>query len=495
MKPREALARLFPADAAGRLPLLTRREAAVFAAVAVASFHLAFCFRWAGFLIAVFAYCAFNLTRMWNVRVAVYGGLALGLLIYAPHLLFFWGIFGPPATVLWLVLPVWFVVFLVLARVWATRANRTFAIVMVPLVWLGVEYFRGELYYLRFSWLAPGYALSHRPPWLLTGLFGIYGTGLVLMLLAGLLGLVPRRARAAGGAAALALLAVMTNVPVGDGGEGGEVAGPLFVGVQVEDESPAEVAAHLETALAEFPDADLVVLPEYTFDHGIPDEVRRWCRARRRWLIVGTTEPLESEPRAFHNTACVVSPEGDVVFRQVKSVPVQFFNDGVPAERQDLWDSPWGRIGICICYDLSYSRVTDGLVARGAEVIIAPTMDVASWGRREHELHARVAPVRAAEYGVPVFRVASSGISQAVRSDGTIAARAPFPGQGELVAARLRMRRGSRPLDRFLWPVGLGACVASAAAWVVMLRRGRAFKSSKHPRITPGVEGQTAAGR
>jgi apolipoprotein N-acyltransferase len=464
----EALAKLFAVDAAKRLRLLTRREAAVYAAAALASFHLAFCFQWAGSLIAVFAYCAFNLARVSTVRAAVYGGLALGLLLYAPHLLFFWGIFGPPAIVLWLILPAWFVAFLLLARVWMTKGHRLLASAAVPLVWLGVEYFRGELYYLRFTWLAPGYALSHRPPWLLTGLFGVYGTGFLLMVIAGLLGLVPRRARIAAGSAALALLAATANLPAGDGVEASQVLGPLFVGVQVEDEDTTEVVARLGKALSGFPDADVLVLPEYTFDHGIPDEVRQWCRARRLWLIAGTTEPLESEPRAFHNTACVVSPEGGVVFRQVKSVPIQFFTDGLPAERQELWDSPWGKVGICICYDLSYARVTDGLVARGAEPIVVPTMDVASWGRHEHELHARVAPVRAAEYGVPVFRVASSGVSQAVRANGTIAARAPFPGVGEVMAARIILREGARPLDRFLWPVGLVVCVLSVVAWVFL---------------------------
>ena len=62
-------------------------------------------------------------------------------------------------------------------------------------------------------------------------------------------------------------------------------------------------------------------------------------------------------------------------------------------------------IGICICYDLSYRRVTDPLIRMGAQALIVPTMDVADWGRRQHELHARVAPVRAAEYGVPIFRL------------------------------------------------------------------------------------------
>jgi apolipoprotein N-acyltransferase len=78
-----------------------------------------------------------------------------------------------------------------------------------------------------------------------------------------------------------------------------------------------------------------------------------------------------------------------------------------------------------------------------------PTMDVEDWGRRQHELHARVAPIRAAEYGVPIFRVASSGISQLVDADGREQATAPMPGQGAIIAGKLELGdRGRVPMDR-----------------------------------------------
>jgi predicted amidohydrolase len=111
----------------------------------------------------------------------------------------------------------------------------------------------------------------------------------------------------------------------------------------------------------------------------------------------------------IYNTAFVIGTNGELVFRQGKSVPIQFFKDGLPAPDQKLWESPWGPLGLCVCYDLSYTRVTDKLARLGAKAIIVPTMDVADWGLRQHELHARVAPVRAAEYGIPIFRLASSG--------------------------------------------------------------------------------------
>jgi apolipoprotein N-acyltransferase len=121
-----------------------------------------------------------------------------------------------------------------------------------------------------------------------------------------------------------------------------------------------------------------------------------------------------------------------------------------------LWDSPWGRIGFCICYDLSYRRVTDRLVELGAQAIIVPTADEISWGERQHRLHTRVAPVRAAEYAVPIFRVAGSGISQSVDARGQVLATAPYPGQGETIDARLQLGApGHLPLDHWLAPLSV----------------------------------------
>jgi apolipoprotein N-acyltransferase len=84
-------------------------------------------------------------------------------------------------------------------------------------------------------------------------------------------------------------------------------------------------------------------------------------------------------------------------------------------------------------------------------------MDVDDWGRHQHELHSRVAPVRAAEYGIPIFRVASSGISQAVTGTGDVVAQTKIPGNGEIFSAQLRLpTRGFLPLDRYLAPICTG---------------------------------------
>ncbi len=234
----------------------------------------------------------------------------------------------------------------------------------------------------------------------------------------------------------------------------------------------------LDQALAKNTNAPIFVLSEYTLDGPVPDSLKNWCREHSRYLVVGGEDPAGTNN--YYNTAFVVGTNGDIVFKQAKSVPIQFFKDGLPAPEQKVWNSPWGKIGIGICYDLSYTRVTDELVRQGAQLLIVPTMDVEDWGRHQHELHSRVAPVRAAEYGIPIFRVASSGISQAVTGDGYVVAQTSIPGSGEIFSAQLRLpTHGRLPLDRWLAPfcvavTGIVTAVLLFLAW-----------KEKNPQITP----------
>jgi apolipoprotein N-acyltransferase len=191
--------------------------------------------------------------------------------------------------------------------------------------------------------------------------------------------------------------------------------------------------------------------------------------------VVGGKEPTGKDN--FYNSAFVVGTNGEVVFKQVKSVPIQFFHDGLPAPEQKVWDSPWGKIGICVCYDLSYTRVTDELVRQGAQMLIVPTMDVEEWGRHQHELHSRIAPTRAAEYGIPIFRVASSGISQAVNSHGVVVTQTAVPGNGVIFAADLRLpMSGGWPVDRYLAPLCVALTSLVTAALLILAGREGSFR-------------------
>ena len=419
---------------------------------AAAAFHLAYAFPPLGVFIIVFFFFLFQLAALRTPRQAFYFGLCIGLLVYSPHLAFFWRIFGWPAIALWTVLAFWLGLFVALARLCRLKFGRL-AVLLVPFVWTGLEYFRSELYYLRFSWLNVGYAFAGSPQVFSTSHLGLYGVGWALMAFAAALSLLSARAARVWGCVGLVALGSFASLPRTP--KAATTPTTLRVaGVQMEFPAPDEVPAALDKLLDRNPEAELFVLSEYTFLGPIPDRVKAWCRKQKKYLIAGGEDPFgETE---FFNTAFVVGPDGEIVFRQVKSVPIQFFKDGRPAREQKLWKSPWGKLGLCVCYGLSYRRVTDELIRQGAQAIIAPTMDVADWGGYQHSLHARVAPVRAAEYGVPIFRVCSSGISQLIDDAGAVIAFAPFPGEQATIAGPLELvRQGHLPLDHWLAPISM----------------------------------------
>jgi apolipoprotein N-acyltransferase len=441
--------------------------------VATAAFHAAYASVNTSFLIVLYLFALLQLAQADRWRKAFYSGLAVGFLIAAVRLEFFWRLFLGGAVALWVVYAFWIGLFVALARLCLGRLGPRRGWLFIPFVWTGLEYFRSELYYLRFSWLNTGYAFAGAPWQATLKLAGTYGVGFLLMSVASAAAFLWQKSRIR----ALALLCL------GAGGVclGGflsdkeppaqPVATVHVAGVQMEFPTENEVLLRLNDVIRSYPDTELVVLSEYTFDGPVPAAVREWCRKHGRYLIVGGKDPAPGA--SFYDTAFVVGPGGDIVFRQVKAVPIQFFKDGLPAPEQKLWESPWGKIGICVCYDLSYTRVTDRLVKLGAEAIIVPTMDVVDWGQAQHELHARIAPVRATEYGLPIFRVASSGISQLVDRSGCVTASAPCPGDGATFAGTLEMRGvGRRPLDRWLAPFVTGVTAVVIIGLLIRRRPG-----------------------
>ena len=430
---------------------LSFKKLIAWSAAAVASFHLAYEFDLLRGLIVVCLFSLVSLARLNTNRKAFYVGLGIGFALYAPQLAFFWGIFGTAAIALWLVLAFWVGLFLLLSRQAFLHFGRA-ALLLIPIFWLGLEYFRSELYYLRFSWLTPGYVFSGSRLAAALGVLGVYGIGALLFAVASTTWALQPKVRLTFLGSAV-LICSLFGMPLQ---KSPEVAGQAVevTGVQLEFPSEDDVLLALNNLVRTRTNANLVVLSEYTFKEPIPEKVLAWCRDNRKFLIVGGQDPAGDD---YFNTAFVIGPEGNIIFKQAKSVPIQFFADGLPAREQRVWASPWGKIGLGVCYDLSYRRVADRLVSQGCQGLVFPTMDVVEWGEREHRLHGRIAPMRAAEFGLPVFRLCSSGISQAVEPGGVVRASAPFPGSGEFLSATIVLGRpGRMPLDHWLGPVAVG---------------------------------------
>ena len=148
----------------------------------------------------------------------------------------------------------------------------------------------------------------------------------------------------------------------------------------------AEAAAH---------GADLIVLPEYASMDAIaaplPDlaaELAAACtqhdavlaamrRATARsgvWLLGGSL-PVRRGDGTVVNHAPLVAPDGRVAF-QDKHRTTRFEAElwGVaPGAPPAVFETPWGRIGVCICYDLEHPPLARAQVEAGAWLVLAPT--------------------------------------------------------------------------------------------------------------------------
>jgi apolipoprotein N-acyltransferase len=383
------------------------------------------------------------------LRIGFRFGFLAGLLVFAPHLFWFWKIFGPAAVCLWAVLAFFTGLFVLTLALWRQRFGCGSLWLVAPLFWTGTEFFRGELYFLKFSWLAPGYLMLGTSTHPLLGWLGIYGCSFVLFLLAAPPVALRGRWKPISLLFGFVILTVLLYFPCRTARAPGKTV--HVAGIQLEFPAALELPDYLDTVLAHYPQTDLLLLSEYTFDGEVPHPIRQWCQKHHKYLVAGGKDFTGANQ--FYNTAFVIGPQGQMVFKQGKSVPIQFFNDGLPASRQELWNSPWGKIALCICYDLSYRLVMDRYVQQGAQAIIVPFMDVAEWGAYQHELHAIVAPVRAREYQLPIFRVGSSGISQCLDANGKLLDSAPFPEQGALITGDLLLASPGRlPFDHWLGP-------------------------------------------
>ena len=107
-------------------------------------------------------------------------GLLWGFLTYAVTLSWLWSVFSVPAVGLWLLLAC-FIGLFGGAYGWLTTEQRPalWPGLLAAVIWVGIEYFRGEFFTLRFPWITPGTGL---PPNALTPIIGVYGVTLVVLL-------------------------------------------------------------------------------------------------------------------------------------------------------------------------------------------------------------------------------------------------------------------------------------------------------------------------
>ncbi len=366
-------------------------------------------------------------TTRTTARRAFYLGMLHGLASYGTALSWFFNIFGKAALPLFAILALFTGITCLAANAASKRHASAGAFVLaVATLWTGIEFVRCELYFLRFPWLTPGVALG---PTHLSPLLGVYATSFLVVAAAA--ALVRKRSRGWGAGLTLGFLALGIIRP----GAGEVVDGPLVTLVQCEDSALPAYLALTESARDVHP--DLVVWPEYALPYDVRQDppamtkIVALCESMDITLVLGTKTVAGGESADWFNTALVLD-RGGVVGEYYKTRPVHFFDDGTPGESFAPTGTELGRIGTPICFDGDYSEVIRKIVSQGAEFIVAPTFDAESWTAKQHEQHAALARIRAAETGRWFAAAASSGVTQFIDPGGNLRARLPLVRPGTL---------------------------------------------------------------
>jgi predicted amidohydrolase len=135
--------------------------------------------------------------------------------------------------------------------------------------------------------------------------------------------------------------------------------------------------------------AELLVLPECAipgymyesaeealpFAEEIPgastEALEQECRRLGMHVVCGL---LEQDGDVLHNSAVLVGPDGLIgTYRKTHLPFLGVDRFVVPGDELAVYDTPLGRIGVEICYDLRFPEVTRTLALRGADLVAHPT--------------------------------------------------------------------------------------------------------------------------
>lgn len=388
-------------------------------------------------------------------RPAFRTGLAFGYLSGAANAHWFVHVFPWYfAVVLWAIIAIFPAVY---AGIHAAAAKRGPALLVLtaPAAWIALDWFRSEVWHLRFAWFTLGHALSGNDVLRQNAdLAGVYG----LTLVAFATSLALERAvayRKDGRAFVLVLVVIAANLAflargnrvlgfaprTGQPGVStADIETRTLRVLAVQDEHPGglEPKRSLTRKAAPAFSPDVILWPEDSFvqdyeKHGFAPALEGIASLASQAFVFGSMRAIAGEAERMHNAAVVLDPRGQKLGEYWKRVPVQFVEAGVvPGKDPFVVSLPGARVGVMICYDGTYPFVARDLVHAGAEAILVPTWDMSDWGAIQHAHHALFYGLRACELRRPIVRAASSGVTLAVDAWGRETARLPLFEPGTL---------------------------------------------------------------
>jgi predicted amidohydrolase len=213
--------------------------------------------------------------------------------------------------------------------------------------------------------------------------------------------------------------------------------------------------------------AELVALPEnFAFlrreglpipcaeglDGEIVATLRELAACHRIWLVGGTFPEAVAGDSRVHNTCVAVAPDGRIaaVYRKMHLFDVDLRTQGgqtyreservAPGDEVVSFETPFGAVGLSVCYDIRFPELYRALAERGARFLSVPAAFARETGRDHWEVLLRARAIENQAFVLAPAQVgdhgggrSSYGRSMIVDPWGLVLARAP-DATGPLVA-------------------------------------------------------------
>jgi nitrilase len=162
-------------------------------------------------------------------------------------------------------------------------------------------------------------------------------------------------------------------------------------------EAGAEIACLPENfAFIGLRDADKLQIAESDGDGPVQTFLRDTARQLKLWILAGTINLKTRSESRVANASLLIDAEGKRVARYDK---IHLFDVTIPGRQEQyresstvvagreivLADTPVGRLGLSVCYDMRFPELYRELVARGAEWLAMPAAFTVPTGRAHWE--------------------------------------------------------------------------------------------------------------
>jgi apolipoprotein N-acyltransferase len=259
-------------------------------------------------------------------------------------------------------------------------------------------------------------------------------------------------------------------------------------GTSAEQVDPVSVTVAQLAALSDVPKGtQLTVLPEDVVGLSSPlagswQNAALAAEAKRlsTTLLAGVTTP--AGPTTFNNFVVAYGPSGAIIGRveKVHRVPFgeyiparslisHFANlSGVPADavvgtRPEVLDTPAGRIGLLISFEVFFADRSGDAVAHGATLLVVPTNTTSYPTSQMPTQELASARLQAVERGRDLVQASPTGFSALIDNKGNVLERSSLSARS-VILGTVALRDGSTPFSSIgAWPTLLIAAACLVA--------------------------------